>query len=188
MITRRFLAVGTAVFLLAPGAQARQPEPGAGAEVWLGDMLAVTYRARVEGDWLVVEATHEPGWHTYAMDNETRAREKTGKAKPETELPTVITAVEGLSVEGPWRQSPPIDLSTPDIRWFTWGFEGRSYFAAPVASTGSAATVRIDAQACTKDLCAMVDGLNVPVESAAADGDHWVAPETLAVVTGSGEN
>ena len=64
----------------------------AGVQVWLDDMHAVSYRARVEGDWLVVEATYEPGWHTYSMDNVIRAREKSGKLRPETELPTVIHA------------------------------------------------------------------------------------------------
>jgi hypothetical protein len=153
-----------------------------GVEVWLDDMHAVTYRARIEGEWLVVEATHEPGWHTYAMDNLVRAREKTGKAKPETELPTVITTREGLTIAGPWRQSPPVDLSTPDIRWYTWGFEGRSYFAARIGEVSLPASVKIDAQACTKSLCAWVDALEVPVDSIEADGSRSVDPESLVVV------
>ena len=75
----------------------RQAEPG--VQVWLDDMHAVSYRARVEGDWLVVEATHEPGWHTYSMDNVIRAREKkSGKMRPETELPTVITPLGYFAV------------------------------------------------------------------------------------------
>ena len=90
--------------LAAPG---RQDEPG--VRVWLDDMHALSYRARVEGDWLVVEATHEPGWHTYAMDNVVRAREKSGKMRPETELPTVITPLDGLTIKGDWRQSPPLE-------------------------------------------------------------------------------
>ena len=65
--------------LATPG---RQDEPG--VRVWLDDMHALSYRARVEGDWLVVEATHEPGWHTYAMDNVVRAREKSGKMSTRT--------------------------------------------------------------------------------------------------------
>jgi len=156
-----------------------------GVEVWLDDMHAVTYTSRVEGDWLIVEANHEPGWHTYAMDNEIRAREKTGKAEPETELPTVITPVEGLSVEGEWRQSPPVDLSTPDIRWYTWGFEGRSYFAVRVRDATLPASVQIHGQACTESLCAWVDGLEVPVvsiETGEPDGAASVDPESLVVV------
>jgi len=28
-----------------------------------------SYRARLAGDALLIEVTHEPGWHTYALDN-----------------------------------------------------------------------------------------------------------------------
>ena len=41
--------------------EAEEPSP---QEVWFGEDVAVTYAARLEGDWLVVEARHEPGWHT----------------------------------------------------------------------------------------------------------------------------
>ena len=160
-----------------PGRQAES-----GVQVWLDDMQAVSYRARVEGDWLVVEATHEPGWHTYTMDNVIRAREKSGKTRPETELPTVITPLGGLTIHGSWRQSPPLDLSTPDIRWYTWGFEGRSYFAARVDKAVLPSSVRIDAQACTDELCAMVDALVVPVDSSETDVHRTVDPESLVVV------
>ncbi len=161
----------------APGRQAES-----GVQVWLDDMRAVSYRARVEGDWLVVEATHEPGWHTYSMDNVIRAREKSGKMRPETELPTVITPLGGLTIQGDWRQSPPLDLSTPDIRWYTWGFEGRSYFGVRVGNVTSPSSVQIDAQACTDDVCAMVDALVVPVDSIETDGQGSVDPESLVVV------
>ena len=36
----------------------------------------VSYRARLNGEFLVVQATHEAGWHTNAMDNQKRAEEK----------------------------------------------------------------------------------------------------------------
>ncbi len=160
-----------------PGRQAES-----GVLVWFGDTQAVSYRARVEGDWLVVEATHEPGWHTYSMDNVARAREKSGKMQPETELPTVITPLDGLTIQGDWRQSPPLDLSTPDIRWYTWGFEGRSYFAVRVDKAILPSSVQIDAQACTDELCAMVDALVVPVDSSVTDGQWLVDPESLVVV------
>jgi len=161
-------------------AQGRQAESG--VRVWLDDMHAVTYRARVEGDWLIVEATHEPGWHTYSMDNVIRAREKSGKMRPETELPTVITPLDGLTIQGDWRQSPPVDLSTPDIRWYTWGFEGRSYFAVRVGKATLPSSVQIDGQACTDAICAMVDALVVPVDSSETDGQESVDPESLVVV------
>ena len=153
-----------------------------GVRVWLDDMQALSYRARVEGDWLVVEATHEPGWHTYSMDNVVRAREKSGKMQPETELPTVITPLDGLTIQGDWRQSPPLDLSTPDIRWYTWGFEGRSYFAVRVDNAILPSSVQIDAQACTDEICAMVDALVVPVDSSETDGQRLVDPASLVVV------
>ncbi len=162
-----------------PGRQAES-----GVQVWLDDMHALTYRARVEGDWLVVEATHEPGWHTYSMDNVSRAREKSGKKRPETELPTVITPGDGLTIQGEWRQSPPLDLSMPDIRWYTWGFEGRSYFAVRLGKATLPSSVQIDAQACTDALCTMVDALVVPVNSTESetDGQGSVDPESLVVV------
>lgn len=153
--------------------------PEEGVEVWLGDELAVTYRARIEGKWLVVEATHEPGWHTYAMDNVRRAREASGKDAPETELPTVITPSDGLVLTGDWRQSRPVDLSQPDIRWFTWGFEDKAFFAARLISAEPSGWVRINGQACTAERCAMVDGLEVPVKSGR---ERSVDPESLTTV------
>lgn len=159
----------------------------AGVEVWLDDMHAVSYWARVEGDWLIVEAAHEPGWHTYSMDNVRRAREKTGKAEPETELPTVITPLDGLTIHGEWRQSEPVDLSTPDIRWYTWGFEGRSYFAAQIDNAVVPSSVQIDGQACTAALCAMVEALVIPVDTSAADDRRSVDPDSLVVVSDEDE-
>lgn len=168
--------------VLAPETAGRQTEIAGGVPVFYGDALAVSYRARIEGDWLVVEAVHEPGWHTYSMDNVTRARERSGKARPETELPTVITPLDGLTVDGGWRQSPPLDLSTPEIRWYTWGFEGRSFFAARLDQKPSPASVRIDAQACTAELCAMVEALVVPVDANLPGSEPSVDPQSLVPV------
>jgi hypothetical protein len=117
------------------------------------------------------------------MDNVSRAREKSGNARPETELPTEITPLDGLTLEGAWRQSPPLDLSTPDIRWYTWGFQGRSYFAARVDQASIPASVQIDAQACTDSLCAMVEALVVAVDASDAEEPRSVDPESLVVVT-----
>ena len=94
----------------AAGAQGTAEPPR--QEVWLGENLAVSYAARIEGDWLVVDALHEPGWHTYAMDNVQRAREVTGKARPDTELPTVDHALARdrtgsvVAADGPHRTLP----------------------------------------------------------------------------------
>lgn len=131
----------------------------------------LTYRALLAGDTLIVEAAHEEGWHSYAMDNIERVREASGKAKPECELPTRIEVSGALTVTGPWRQTEPIDLSDTDIKWFTYGFEGTVYFAATVKCEAEGdATIRIDAQACDESKCRMVDGLELtlPVSAAAA--------------------
>ena len=80
----------------AAGAQGTAEPPR--QEVWLGENLAVSYAARIEGDWLVVDALHEPGWHTYAMDNVRRRARGDGKARPDTELPTVITPSPGIEL------------------------------------------------------------------------------------------
>ncbi len=151
-------------------------------EVWLGDNFAVSYAARVEGDWLIVDVWHEPGWHTYAMDNVLRAREVTGKARPDTELPTRITPSPGIELAAPWRQTDPTELSQPDLHWFTWGFENRSFFAARVLRADPGGWIEVDAQACTDQLCAMVDELRVPVRRS---GARSVDPDSLAVVRGA---
>jgi hypothetical protein len=177
------LGITVAVFgLVAVSSATQVTQSELGVQVWLDDMPAVAYRASVQGDWLVVEATHEPGWHTYSMDNVVRAREKTGKKRPETELPTVITPLDGVTIRGDWRQSEPVDLSAPDIRWYTWGFEGRSFFAARVDNAAALSSVQIDGQACTAALCAMVEALVVPVDSIETAGSRLVDPESLVVV------
>jgi len=169
--------------LLGVSSSATSPgQASPGVRVWLRETWTVSYRARVQGDWLVVEVTHQPGWHTYSMDNVIRAREKSGKIRPETEIPTLITPLDGITIRGGWRQSPPLDLSTPDIRWYTWGFEGQSYFAVRIDKATLPSSVQIYAQACTEEICAMVDSLVVPVEPSETAGQQWVDPESLVAV------
>ena len=172
---------GLSAFVPPAGGHAAEP---AGQEVWLGEDLAVTYLARVEGDWLVVEARHEPGWHTYAMDNLTRAAEAAGKSAPEAELPTRITPSAEFLLQGPWLQTDPVDLSDPEILWYTWGFEDRSFFAARVERAEPGAWVAVDAQACTEKLCAMVEDLRVPVVTS---DTRSVDPATLMLVGDAGD-
>lgn len=164
-----------------PPVGARAASEPAGQEVWLGEDLAVTYLARVEGDWLVVEARHEPGWHTYAMDNPERAEQASDRSTTEAELPTVITPSPEIVLGGPWLQTDPIDLSDPEILWYTWGFEDRSFFAARVERTEPGAWVAVNAQACTDKLCAMVEDLRVPVLTSSAQS---IDPATLVGVRG----
>ena len=167
---------------IATAAVAQDAGEPARQEVWLGENLAVSYAARTEADWLIVDVWHEPGWHTYAMDNVQRAREVTGKARPDTELPTVITPSPEIELAASWRQTAPTELSQPELRWYTWGFADRSFFAARVLRADPGGWIQVDAQACTDRLCAMVDGLRVPVTR--SEG-RSVDPASLAVVGGS---
>lgn len=157
--------VALAVLISAPALAGMWSEPG--YVLHRGDM-AVTYRARLAGDYLIVEAKHAPGWHSYSMDNKLRAREATGKESPECELPTRIALSGGLQTDGAWRQSKPEDLSQPDIYWYTWGFENAAYFAVPVKrADGASAEIVINAQACNASSCQMVQNLKltVPLDS-----------------------
>lgn len=135
-----------------------------------GKETPVTYRAQLAGDTLVIEAAHGAGWHTYALDNKARAAKRAGEPPLGIEKPTEISVAGGLKVAGKWRQTPPKDLSQPEIEWYTWGFEGKSYFAARIARNGATdATIRINAQACKASACAMVDDaeLKLPLASGA---------------------
>jgi hypothetical protein len=139
-------------------------------EVKKGNLKVASYRARLSGDALLIEVAHEPGWHTYALDNLERAKKRAGEPPLGIEEDTKIEVRGGIEVIGKWRQSPPKDLSQPDISWFTWGFEGASLFAAKVKKTGAAeALIRINAQACNATTCAMVDDLEIKLSIAAAD-------------------
>ncbi len=178
-MTVRYAFVLLALLGVAGPVAAQESEEPAPQEVWFGDNIAVTYEARLEGDWLVVEARHEPGWHTYAMDNVERAREATGRERPDTELPTRLTPSPEIELASAWRQTAPTDLSQPDIRWYTWGFEDRSFFAARVERAEAGGWVQVDAQACTDRLCAMVDALPIPVTRSNA---RSVDPASLAAV------
>ncbi|PYV36926.1 MAG: hypothetical protein DMG06_29410 [Acidobacteria bacterium] len=126
----------------------------------------VSYRARLKAQFLVIEVTHEPGWHTYAMDNKQRAQQKlAGKRALGIERPTEITLTEGLELAGPWYQSPPKDLSRPELRWFSWGFEGQVLFVARVRRSGTGrARIAIRGQACTEATCKNIDlAISVPL-------------------------
>ena len=130
--------------------------------VYRGTDPAVAYRARLDGELIVIEARHGENWHTYAMDNPLRAKAAGGNIELGLELPTEIAVSGGLEVVGPWHQSDPKDLSDPDIHWYTWGFENISYFAAKVRRSADApAEISINAQACSENACRMVDRLKL---------------------------
>jgi len=119
----------------------------------------VFYRAKLAGQFLVVQATHEPGWHTYAMDNKQRAKEKlAGRDSLGIDAPTEIKLSQGLEVVGPWYQTPPKDFSKPDLLWFTWGYDGQALFVAKVRRSGAGpARIAVGGQACTETICKQID-------------------------------
>ncbi|MDE0103684.1 MAG: protein-disulfide reductase DsbD family protein [Bryobacterales bacterium] len=126
----------------------------------------VTCRARLAGGHLVVELRAKPGWHVYAMDNERRAKEAlAGRMSLGVEESTEVVVQEGLRVTGPWLQSEPQDFSQPELRWYSYGFEGIALLAAPVERTGGdTGRVSVRAQACDAASCIRVDAdLAVPL-------------------------
>jgi hypothetical protein len=136
------------------------------AEVRSDDNLCLTYRARLDGSFLVISAKVEPGWHTFAMDNKIRAEEKlAGKKSLGIDQPTEFR-LTGLEAVGPWFQTAPKDFSKPQLRWFSWGFEKDAVFAAKVkrAGAGGAAKIGVRGQACTDVTCKNIDAaLTVPL-------------------------
>lgn len=134
----------------------------------------VSYRARLSGEYLIVEASHQPGWHTIAMDNKRRADEKlAGRPSLGVDTPTDIRIGNGLALAGSWLQSPPKDASKPDLLWFTWVFEKQALFAARVRRTGNGpARIEISGQACTETTCKKVDlAISLPLTNAPAEVD-----------------
>ena len=143
----------------------RAPATGTPAvEVRHDETLSISYQAKLDGPNLVVRATIEPGWHTFAMDNQVRAEEKlAGKPSLGIDRPTKITLTGGLQIAGPWQQTAPLEFSKPELRWFSWGFERQALFAARVRRTSSG-TVRIGirGQACTETVCRNID-VSIPL-------------------------
>jgi hypothetical protein len=132
----------------------------------------VSYRARWNGQFLVIQATIDPGWHTFAMDNKQRAQEKlAGRRSLGIDRPTEIALTGGLELTEPWYQSPPKDFSRPELRWFTWGFEGQALFVAKGRRSGAGpARIAIRGQACTEATCKNIEvELSVPLVAASTD-------------------
>ncbi|MCI0418155.1 MAG: protein-disulfide reductase DsbD N-terminal domain-containing protein [Acidobacteria bacterium] len=139
------------------------------AEVRHDVQRCVSYRAKLSGEFLVIQATHEAGWHTYALDNKQRAQEKlAGKRSLGIDRSTEIGLTEGLELAGPWYQSPPKDLSKPELRWYSWGFEGQVLFVAKVRRLGAGpARITVRGQACAEATCKNIDlAISVPLAGA----------------------
>lgn len=141
-------------------------------EVTHDDKTCISYRARLTGGHLLVEAKLEPGWHTFTLDNDKRASEKlAGKKALGVDKPTTIE-LQGLEAAGGWLQSQPKDFSQPEIRMFTWGFENKALFALPVKKPAGASQLHIRGQACTEAVCKNIDvTLELPAGSGSASPD-----------------
>jgi len=152
------LLVGAAVWLSAGNWSAP-------VEVRHEDALCVSYEARFDGPYLVVRTTVGPGWHTFALDNKRRAEEKlAGKPALSADRPTEIVALSGVATSAPWYQTAPRDFSRPELRMFSWGFDGAAVFAAKARRTAGPAKLAIRGQACTETVCKNIDvTLTVPV-------------------------
>lgn len=141
------------------------------AEVQHDDHRVAAYRARISGDLLAVEVKLEPGWHTFALDNQKRAAEKlAGKKSLGIDQPTEITGKQGVEILGGWMQTAPKDFSKPELRWYSFGFEGQALFAAKVKRSGRGPVkLGVRGQACTDSVCKNVD-LELVVDGAALAG------------------
>lgn len=128
-------------------------------EVRHDETLCLTYSARVDGPYLVVKARIEPGWHTFTMDNKVRAEAALGGKKAlGLDQPTRITLTGGLASDGKWLQSNPKDFSKPEMRWYSWGYEGEALFATKVSQAAKVeTTLKIRGQACSDTTCKNID-------------------------------
>lgn len=138
-----------------------------------GNDRIVRYRAAIANGHLLVEATHEPDWHSYAMDNPQRsaaASKGSPAAAGSHELPTVIQTPDSLATGGSWKQTPPTDYSKPGIHWYTYGFSGISYFALPLKELPKEAfKVSVTSQVCDTESCAGTFELELEVPIPNAD-------------------
>jgi hypothetical protein len=164
-----FVAVWMALTVSAVAADWTQP-----VDVLFEDQKCVTYRARLSGDTLIVQARVHPPWHTFVMDNRQRAAEQlAGRRSLGIDLPTEIRVTGGVETLGPWHQTPPKDFSDPGMRWFSWGYDGEALFAAKVRRSGEGpARIAIRGQACTNAVCRNIDvEISLPLPNKAPDDD-----------------
>ena len=169
----RRTAVKAMIMLAVAGVEgARAGDWTDAVEVRHEENLCLAYRARLDGPFLVVRATLESGWHTFAMDNVRRAEEKlAGRRSLGIDHPTEIIPAGGLEVIGPWYQTPPKDFSKPELRWFSWGFEHEAVFVAKVRRSGTAtARIAVRGQACTETTCKNIDvAISLPLANIKAN-------------------
>jgi hypothetical protein len=126
----------------------------------------ISYRARLAGNTLALEATLAPGWHTFSLDNAGRVAQKLAGKKPlSQDIPTEIAVSGGLAADGPWHQSSPKDFSRPQLRWYSWGYDEQAEFAVKARRTGAGpARIAVRGQVCDASSCRRVDlHLQVPL-------------------------
>lgn len=161
---RRFVPPLAALLALSGAAGAGDPVWSKPAVVANRSIPCITYRARIAGEWLLVEMKPAPGWHSFALDNQQRAEEAlAGKKSLGIEASTKIEPLDELQLVGPWRQPEPLDLSKPDLRWYTFGFDSKTLLACRINpdTLGPAgrrqAEIRITGQACNDSSCRNID-------------------------------
>ena len=121
------------------------------------EKVCMSYRARLDGPYLVIRIALQPGWHTFALDNKQRVDEKlAGRKALAQDKPTEIAITGGLKAEGNWLQSPPKDFSKPELRLFAYGFENEATLAIKVKGS-TPAKIAIQGQACTETVCKNID-------------------------------
>ena len=126
-------------------------------EVRHQETLALTYHARLEGPYVIIKTTIEPGWHTFSIDNKVRAEEKlAGKKALSVDQPTEFT-LTGIKTAGGWLQSNPKDFSKPELRMFSFGYEKEAVFAAKAQRSGGPISIGVKGQACTDTICKNID-------------------------------
>ena len=169
---------------LARGLTARPGQWSEAAEVRHDENLCLAYRARIDGEYLVIRAAIEPGWHTFAMDNRQRAEQKlAGKKSLGIDHPTEFKLTGGLEVAGPWHQTTPKDFSKPELRWFSWGFEGQALFVVKVRRAGTAPVrIGVRGQACTDVTCKNIDVTMTLAVGGAAGGPAEIDWKSLTPV------
>ncbi len=172
--TSRNLAIALLLVFILPASRAQSTFWTQPVEVTYNELPCISYRARLSGQYLAVEAKLEPGWHTFSMDNARRAAEKlAGRKSLSQDQPTEIVLSGGLSVDGSWYQTPPKDFSKPELRWYSWGFEERALFVSKVKREGRVPVrLTVRGQACTESICRKIDvSIALPMPSKGQSGE-----------------
>lgn len=129
-----------------------------------GATPVVEYRAFYHEGYLIIESKHSKGWHTYALDNEQRAQKAlNGKQSLGIEQGTVIELNDSVKTAGPWLQTKPKDFSKPELRWYTYGYDGIAHFARKIKQPKENLEVKIRGQACSGETCCRIVVELVPV-------------------------